>query len=63
MTKTKNRATRPFVGVHFECCNVYTRIYRDPHQREYVGRCPNCLRQVRLRVGKEGTTARMFHAR
>lgn len=63
MSTTKKRIPRPFVGVHFECCNVYTRIYRNPDDREYVGRCPNCLRPVRLRVGKDGTNARMFRAR
>ncbi len=56
-------AARPFIGIYFECCGVYTRIYRRPDQREYRGRCPRCLRPVELRVGPEGTSARMFVAR
>ena len=54
---------RPYVGILFECCGVYTRVYRRPDQRYYVGRCPNCLRLVRLRVGPYGTSARLFRAR
>jgi len=56
-------APRPYVGVYFECCGVYARIYRQPHQQLYLGRCPHCLRTVRLRVGPDGTTARLFRAR
>lgn len=63
MPATKKPPSRHFIGIHFECCNVYTRVYRREDQREYVGRCPNCLRIVRLRVGPGGTNARMFHAR
>lgn len=54
---------RPFIGVYFECCGVYARIYRRPDQKEYVGRCPRCLRQVQARVGPDGVNARIFRAR
>lgn len=53
---------RPYVGILFECCGVYARVYRDPKAREYRGRCPRCLRTVRLRVGAEGTSQRLFRA-
>jgi hypothetical protein len=56
-------ASRPYIGVYFECCGVYARIYRQPGQTVYFGRCPRCLRQVRVRVGPEGTNARLFRAR
>jgi len=56
------RAGRPFIGVYFECCRVYARIYRQPNEKEYRGRCPSCLRAVRVRVGPEGTDARLFRA-
>lgn len=53
---------RPFIGVHFECCGVYARIYRRPEERSYEGRCPRCLAQVRVRVGRDGVATRMFRA-
>jgi hypothetical protein len=55
-------AERRYIGVHFECCGVYARIYRRPDQREYRGRCPRCLREVWVRVGPGGTNARIFRA-
>lgn len=54
---------RPYIGVFFECCSVYQRVYRRAEQAEYVGRCPRCLRKVRARVGAGGTDARIFHAK
>ncbi len=53
---------RPWIGIRFDCCNVYTRIYRDSEGRSYRGRCPRCLRTVTLRVGPSGTNARFFVA-
>ena len=49
-----------FLGVHFVCCDVYSRIYLNHHQRAYVGNCPKCARQVRFRISPDGTDARFF---
>ena len=51
---------RPFLSVQFACCGVYTRIYRDPKEDEYRGRCPKCGKPVRFVVGEGGTTSRTF---
>ena len=51
---------RPFLSVHFACCGVYQRVYRDPGARAYNGRCPRCGRGVRFVVGEGGTSARCF---
>jgi len=53
----------PHVSILFECCGVYARIYRRPDEDRYRGRCPKCLRSLELRVGPDGTPARMFRAR
>ena len=56
-------ARRPWIGVRFECCDVYARVYRNEEATAYIGRCPRCLREVRVRVGPGGTPARLFRAR
>jgi hypothetical protein len=55
-------AARPYIGVLFECCGVYVRIYRRPAEPVYRGRCPRCLRTATARVGPGGTNERVFRA-
>ena len=56
-----NSATpRPWLGILFNCCRVYGRIYRNQDGSAYVGRCPSCGQQVRAGVGPGGTNRRMF---
>lgn len=53
-------APRPFISVHFACCNVYLRIYRSADGAAYRGRCPRCGQAVSFTVGEGGTDARVF---
>lgn len=53
---------RAWIGVRFECCGVYQRIYRSADGLLYAGRCPKCAKAVRVRVGPGGTQDRFFLA-
>jgi len=55
-------AGRRFVGIHFACCDVYSRVYINRHETAYVGNCPRCLRRLELKIGPGGTDARFFTA-
>jgi hypothetical protein len=54
---------RPYLSVHFACCGVYQRVYRDADGKAYRGRCPRCGTPVHFAVGEGGTSARTFVVR
>jgi len=51
---------RAFLGIWFECCHAYGRLYKNKTGTAYTGRCPKCLRPVSVRIGGEGTSRRFF---
>lgn len=53
---------RPYIGILFECCGVYARVYRRIGERVYHARCPRCLRAVHVHVAPHGTSDRLFRA-
>ena len=51
---------KPFVGIIFNCCKAYGRIYLDRSATAFEGRCPRCLKRVVLQISEEGSTDRFL---
>ncbi len=56
-----NAEKRPFIGLRLACANdLYLRIYRNQSAQAYQGRCPLCLRNIKIGIGSHGTNSRFF---
>ena len=53
-------APQPWLGVFFNCCSVYGRLYRNGAGTRYDGACPKCGATVSARIGPNGTSRRFF---
>ncbi len=57
---TGARPDRRFLGIRFDCCKAYARVYINSDGTAYEGRCPRCMRPVRFIIGSGGTDSRFF---
>ena len=53
---------RKYLGVMFQCCRVYARVYINKQKTAYSGMCPRCGKRVEFQVGRGGTESRFFDA-
>jgi hypothetical protein len=53
---------RAWIAVHWRCCNVYNRLYKNAAGTAYTGRCPRCGKSATANVGAGGTDQRFFTA-
>lgn len=51
-----------FLGIMFNCCNVYSRIYKNKEGTAYEGVCPRCFKKVQIKIGEGGSNRRFFNA-
>ena len=54
---------RKFLGIQYDCCNVYARAYVNKEGTRYEGSCPRCRKRVEVKIGSGGTDTRFFNAR
>ncbi|MGC4006881.1 MAG: hypothetical protein QM811_28655 [Pirellulales bacterium] len=53
---------RKFVGIHFVCCDVYSRVYINAARTAYAGHCPRCMKKIEVKIGPGGSDSRFFTA-
>jgi len=52
--------SRSFVGITFECCSVYRRVYLTADKSAFAGACPKCGKPTRIRIGHGGSKSRFW---
>jgi len=48
---------RQFVGIIFDCCRKYGRLYVNDDGTAFEGHCPRCYRKVRVPIAEDGVAA------
>jgi hypothetical protein len=55
-----SRRFRPFIGIQFQCCGVYSRIYLNNAETAFAGNCPRCGKRIQFPVSEDGSSERFF---
>ena len=58
----EKKDSRKFLGIHFRCCNMYVRVYKNSDGTAYRGNCPKCGKKVHIPIGQGGSAGRFFEA-
>ncbi len=53
---------RPFIGIVFKCCRIYSRIYLNKKGDAFVGWCPKCSAKMEVLVSPVGSSNKFFFA-
>lgn len=61
-TVKPGRLQRRFLGVFFQCCNAYSRVYLNRQNTAYAGNCPRCGKRGAFPIKPGGTDCRFFSA-
>ena len=56
------RKKKPFVGVIFKCCHIYSRIYINKQGTAFVGWCPKCGAKMEILISPTGSKSNFFIA-
>lgn len=59
---SEKRKPKPFIGIHFKCCKVYSRIYLNAKGDAFVGWCPKCAAKTVVKVSPTGSKSSFFTA-
>lgn len=62
MEKKPAGPPRPFIGITFKCCKVYSRVYLNKKGTAFVGWCPKCAAKVEVLVSPDGDDSSFFTA-
>lgn len=53
---------RPWLAIHWRCCHVYSRVYRQKNASHYLAQCPCCGRSATIQVAPHGVSTRFLEA-
>ncbi len=53
---------KPFINVHFRCCNIYARVHLNAQGNAFAGNCPRCCARLIIEAVEGGDPAKFWSA-